>query len=241
LKNVIKTVIDEARCGFLIAGVGGAGTATAYGSNKAVYVSKFADVPNIVEQHKHHRWQLDRGQLEQYGIGACLNPSITWWEHTEIKSRRLSFISVNDRLTLSILICEDLSRQDPVADIIRAVGPNLVVALLMDGPQLSGRWPAHYATVFADDPGSSVLTFTSIGMTQLCRPKEKPKSRVVGLWKDKLQGFREIILPEHSHALVLSLTIEEAPEWTADGRSEDGSASYLKLNGIHPIEAVSGP
>jgi len=33
------------------------------------------------------------------------------------------------------LVCEDLARPDPVANIVRAVGPNLVIALLMDGPQ----------------------------------------------------------------------------------------------------------
>ena len=116
------------------------------------------------------------------------------------------------------------------------MGPNLVVALLMDGPQLSGRWPAHYATIFADDPGSSVLTFTSLGMTQLSRPPDKPLSRVVGLWKDKFQGFRQIDLPIDASALVLSLTIENGTEWTADGRSDFRESSYLKLNGIHPVE-----
>jgi hypothetical protein len=31
--------------------------------------------------------------------------------------------------TWSVLICEDLARQDPAADLIRAVGPNLLIAL----------------------------------------------------------------------------------------------------------------
>jgi hypothetical protein len=30
------------------------------------------------------------------------------------------------------LICEDLARPDPVAEIVRTVGPNLVIALLME-------------------------------------------------------------------------------------------------------------
>jgi 5-methylcytosine-specific restriction enzyme A len=64
---------------------------------------------------------------------------------------------------------------------MRSVGPNLVVALLMDGPQLTARWPARYASVLADDPGSSVLTLTSLGMclrsrstTAPAAPKEFP-------------------------------------------------------------------
>jgi len=52
---------------------------------------------------------------------------------------------------LTVLICEDLARLDPVNDLVRAVGPNLVMSLLMDGPQLTTRWPARYATVLADD------------------------------------------------------------------------------------------
>lgn len=69
-----------------------------------------------------------------------------------------------------MLVCEDLARQDPAADLIRAVGPNLLIALLMDGPQLSGRWPARYASVLAEDPGTSVLTLTSLGMAERSRP-----------------------------------------------------------------------
>jgi hypothetical protein len=49
---------------------------------------------------------------------------------------------------------------------MNAIGPNLVIALLMDGPQLENRWPARYATVLAEDPGSAVLTVTSLGMVR---------------------------------------------------------------------------
>ena len=48
---------------------------------------------------------------------------------------------------------------------LRAVGPNLIIALLADGPQIASRWPGRYAAAFADDPGSSVLTLTSAGMS----------------------------------------------------------------------------
>ncbi len=50
----------------------------------------------------------------------------------------------------------------PLRTVIRSVGPNLVIVLLMDGPQLVRRWPGKYATVLSDDPGSAVLTVTSL-------------------------------------------------------------------------------
>ena len=43
---------------------------------------------------------------------------------------------------------------------MHAIGPNLVFTLLMNGPQLKTRWPARYAKILADDPGSSVLSIT---------------------------------------------------------------------------------
>lgn len=39
----------------------------------------------------------------------------------------------------------------PVAGLLRSVSPNLIVALLMDGPQPKKRWPNRYASVLADD------------------------------------------------------------------------------------------
>src|SRR5687768_17746605 len=41
------------------------------------------------------------------------------------------------------LICEDLARQDPIAELVRHVGPTLVVTILMDGPQLKNRSEEH--------------------------------------------------------------------------------------------------
>ena len=63
---------------------------------------------------------------------------------------------IRETATLSVLICEDLARYDPVLTVMNAIGPNLVIALLMDGPQLERRWCGRYATALADDPGSSV-------------------------------------------------------------------------------------
>jgi hypothetical protein len=107
------------------------------------------------------------------------------------------------------------------------------------GPQLKARWSGRYATVLADDPGSSVLTLTSLGMATLCRPfGTHTPSRNIALWKDpKTGGPHEITLPEGAAAIVLTISAEFAEEWSADGRSDGGSTGYPTLTGIHPVYA----
>lgn len=190
------------------------------------------------EQDKHHRWLLDKRQIVQYGLGGTLDPRRSWWEYMRLQPRKLSFFAMRPWLTLCALICEDLARQDPVTEILRAVGPNLVIALLMDGPQLASRWSARYATVLADDPGSSVLTLTSIGMSQLSRPPYSggEKSRIIELWKDAVTGAPIAIeLPNKAEAVVLSLVAEHREEWTADGRSDGAASGYPVFGGAHPV------
>lgn len=192
-----------------------------------------------ITQEKHHRWRLDRQQIRQYGIGTRLDPTKTWWEDALIGKRALWFVGLNHWLTASVLICEDLARQEPVSEVVRAVGPNLVIALLMDGPQLGTRWPARYATVLADDPGCSVLTVTSLGMARMSRSEDgEHGSRVVALWKDDKDGRNvPITLPEDAEAVVLSLACETKAEWTADGRSGPGRAFYPTLVGINAVSS----
>ena len=57
-------------------------------------------------------------------------------------------IERGDGYTIASLVCEDLAHIDEVIDAIRLVGPTLLVALLLDGPQLSSRWAARYASVW---------------------------------------------------------------------------------------------
>src|SRR4029077_8941218 len=121
-------------------------------------------------QHKHHRWCLDADQIQQYHLGPRLLPSKRWWEAIDIPERTRLFIRAAENLTVCPVICEDLARIDPAADSVHAVGPELVVALLLDGPQLDTRWPARYASVLAGDPGSSGLSVTSLGMALRSRP-----------------------------------------------------------------------
>lgn len=175
-------------------------------------------------QAKHHRWCLDRNQIVNYQLGGRLHASRQCWENIELPPRVLHFVTLN-RLTWSVLICEDLARQDPAADLIRAVGPNLLIALLMDGPQLSGR-SSRYASVLAEDPGTSVLTLTSLGMAERSRPvlpasgRRTERSRVVALWRDSVSGEVEISLDPGDDACVLSLECRITEEFCADGRGD---------------------
>jgi hypothetical protein len=229
-----RAVLQEGA--FLISGVGKSSTRLKFpGSNSLVFDVPIESKRVSLRQYKHHRWKLDENQIRQYGLGTELDPRTAWWEHVALEPRTLAFVSMRPWLTISALICEDLARQDPVAELVRAVGPNLVIALLMDAPQLVSRWPARYATVLADDPGSSVLTLTSLGMADLSKPFNiQSRPRVIALWKDAVTGIPvEIELPNDRTAAVLNLTVKQLEEYTADGRSDGGATGYPTLSGVH--------
>jgi hypothetical protein len=230
----IRERLQTQRRTFLIGGVGEKSASEQHGRNE---VRVHIPAQQIIIQAKHHRWKLDRSQIVQYGIGSQLHPGRAWWEHIGLENRRLSFISLLPWLTISVLVCEDLARPDPVGDLLRAVGPNLVIALLMDAPQLKERWPGRYAMVLADDPGSSVLSVTSLGMSYLSRPTNNAtrRSRVIALWKDpESTAPVEIDLPEGQHGAVLSLSVSDRIKWSADGRSVN--VGTPTLSGVHFVE-----
>jgi hypothetical protein len=191
-----------------------------------------------VVQRKHHRWCLDRNQILQYGLGGVMPASRDCWELTDLGPRSLSFMTLGSWMTLTALICEDLARQDPVSEIVRAIGPNLVVALLMDGPQLKGRWSSRYASVLAEDPGSSVLTLTSLGMAALSRPLAPAdrRSGVIGLWRDVKYGEKELELQEGHTAAVLSLSRDSIEEFSADGRGDHSTSHFPVFAGFHALK-----
>ncbi len=83
------------------------------------------------------------------------------------------------------------------------MGPNFVVCLLLDGPQLSNRWPGKYAAVLADDPGSSVLSLTALGMTLRATGLGHPPSREVALWSEPGQGSETLILDDGAAGIVI--------------------------------------
>jgi hypothetical protein len=121
--------------------------------------------------------------------------------------------------------------------VIRSIGPNLVVALLLDGPQLVTRWPSRYATILTEDPGSSVLTLSAKGMVDRSKPSGVPKSNVVALWKDSEYGFKELCLQDDKDAILLSLKCVKNTEYTSDGRDDHGTSKVLVYK--HHIEISS--
>lgn len=177
-------------------------------------------------QEKHHRWRLDPSQINSYGLGSHLTAGVTWWEGVPLLSRSLNVFVFRSGSTLVPLICEDLARLEPVHELVRAIGPNLVIALLMDGPQVSKRWPGRYAMGLADDPGSSVLTLTSLGLVTRAseRATEEHKSRSVGLWRDQTGDTRQLQLDGGASAILLSLSGQRTIERTIDGRNDNASA-----------------
>ena len=218
----------------VIGGEHAIGTEQGPSTNTAVVAIPQGSTVTMQRQHKHHRWQLSRSQINWYGLG--LDPAKFYWEYMELKPRRLHFWCLNSWLAFSVLICEDLARQEPVAELVRAVGPNLVVALLMDGSQKSDRWSARYATVLADDPGCSVLTMSSVGMTTLGKGAATAEARQFALWKDQKTGLSPIKLELGAQAVLVRLKQETATEWTADGRDDGGVSGTLVLEGMHQLK-----
>ena len=213
-----------------------AGTPHGLGRNYA-YVTGTRDGASWAEvQHKHHRWSLDDKQIRQYHLERRLDPGRRWWEAIGVERRSLMFVTIDEFLTVCPLICEDLAQPDPVASIIREVGPSLVIGLLLDGPQLAERWPARYASVFADDPGCAVLTLTSLGMAQRSLPPGFAPSRSVALWKDAYSGIRELSLDEGAAGLAVTATFHHRFAMTADGRSVP--AAQLILEDVRQIRAT---
>lgn len=196
----------------------------------------------ISYRQKHHRWRLDRSQIQTYALGSSLDPNFGWWEDIDILSRSLDVYVLRGTTTVTTLICEDLARHDPCQELVRGIGPNLVFALLMDGPQLKARWPARYATVLAEDPGSSVLSFTSLGLiersnaTGLVDPCRK-----IGLWRDDRGETIELTIPTNAQALCLSLQSTRFEEHSLDGRSDGGASESWRLSGVQPVIATSSP
>jgi len=198
-------------------------TVQAAGSMPAGHFDRLSALPPLkFVQSKHHRWCLDPAQMRAYQLAGQITSLQDVWEGTQIWSRELHFVTLGSWMTWSVLICEDLARQDPAADLIRAVGPNLLIALLMDGPQLRGRWPSRYASVLAEDPGTSVLTLTSLGMAERSRPflqgtgQRAGPVRSIALWRDVESGEHEIILDAGDNACVLNLVCRTKSEFSAD-------------------------
>jgi len=191
-------------------------------------------------QSKHHRWSLEARQITQYHLGSILDPDHTWWEKIDVSNRTCVFTVVRWGASLAVLVCEDLARFDPVLPVINSVGPNLVIALLMDGPQLERRWPGRYATVLADDPGSAVLTLSSLGMIRRSTMPGAGDQRQIALWKQAGGSACELSLPSGDHALLLSLTTSPYGQTTMDRRHDDGGTRRFVLSGARGVRFDEG-
>jgi hypothetical protein len=190
-----------------------------------------------IRQNKHHRWSLDERQIYQYHLGGALHPHVRWWEAMDVPRRTIQFIELGDGITMVSLVCEDLAQIDDVAEVIRSVGPTVVVTPLLDGPQVTSRWAARYASVLADDPGSAVLTLTSFGMAQRCRPNGRDASAVVALWKDPVRGSREIPLEAGAQGVLLTVCGDRATRSSADGRSPVDNVTHYFDVAVHQVRA----
>jgi hypothetical protein len=191
-----------------------------------------------IRQNKHHRWSLDQNQIEQYHLGGALHPHIRWWEAMDVPRKSIQFVEVAE-LVLTALVCEDLAHNDDIAQLIRSVGPTVVINMLLDGPQLTSRWTARYASVLADDPGSAVLTLTSYGMVERSRPHDREASRVIALWKDPTRGVREIPLEPGAHAVLLTTSMDRAPRHSADGRWPVDNSTSCNGVAVRQVHAAS--
>lgn len=180
-------------------------------------------------QRKHHRWSLDDTQIGGYAHTPPPFKDTRWWESIQIHNRELYYYVFRKNSCLTTLICEDLARTDPCQSSIRSVGPNLLIALLMDGPQIKGRWPERYAMGLADDPGTSVLSVTSMGLIHRSNATYRKNSKTVALWKDCENSIKELNLHSRSFGLLLELACKDRIEETLDGRDDGGCAQVWTL------------
>jgi hypothetical protein len=230
----LEAALDEQAPILLVAGVREPTTTGGYGRNYLHFGVRTARGWERYQQDKHHRWYLDDSQLRQYGLTRSLDPTKLWWEAIDVRERTLNVIDLGHGVTAAPLICEDLARLDEVADLVRRIGPSLVVAVLLDGPQLRSRWTGRYAGILVDDPGSTVLTLTSYGMASRSRRPGAPPSRVVALWTNSTDGVREIELEPGAEAILLTASVDSRPLWTADGRHHEAVPS-LTLTDVRQL------
>jgi hypothetical protein len=216
----------------------------------SVYACTFVDYkPLPWFQDKHHRWKLERSQIARYQLGDRLDPNADWWERIDVSGRRCAFRVFRPGASLAALICEDLARIDPVQTVIRAVGPNLVIALLMDAAFSERRWSYRYASVLADDPGAAVLALTSLGPIRRSHSFQTgaQRSREIALWRDPHGATHFLELPKGAHALLLTLCATYKTHYTIDGRSDRshvdgfGGTLQLSLSGVHALTDPKNP
>ena len=172
---------------------------------------------------KHHRWRINKPQIESYQLENTLNTEYLWWEQINIFKREVKMSMFRHNSVFGIMICEDLARSDPCHEIFRALGANIVFGLLFDGPQIENRWPERYAKTLTEDPGTAVFTFTSQALIRRTNNyfKSDEDSWAIGLWQDEHGTRKEIKCEKGFHATVVSLKNQKGRDQTIDGRSNN--------------------
>ena len=231
----LEAELSESGVTFLFAGVRRRASAGGFGRNYIHLGIRTRDGWEHVEQDKHHRWCLDGPQIRQYHLTRSLDPSRLWWEAIELPARNVQVLDLGGGRTSVPLVCEDLARMDEVMELLRRIGPAIIIALLLDGPQVAGRWPCRYASILAEEPGSAVLTLTSFGMAARSRPPGMRRSRVVGHWHDRAGGPHEIELARGASGILITGTTLHRTVWTADGRRHEAGAPDLVLSSVDQL------
>ena len=190
------------------------------------------------EQDKHHRWLLDARQIDQYRLESSLDPRRRWCEAIAVPPQSLQIFDRGAGTATAVVICEDLARADDMAEAIRGIGPTTMFALLLDGPQIASRWSSRYASVLADDPGSTVIALTCLGMAVRSRPAGTTPSRSIALWKDAERGLKEIELRPDADAVLLITSETAETAWTADGRRHTEGTPRLVLEEVRQLHAA---
>lgn len=214
------------------------------GAFNALYYPQGREV-SYWTQYKRHRWMLETGQINSYHIGDRLHPNFRWWEAIDISDSSFWFWVFRPGASLVTLICEDLARLDSVQSIIRSVGPNLVIALLMDGAQKEDRWSGRYASILAEDPGSAVLSLTSLALLKRYGLRASgdaaPGSRTIGLWKGAEKKAMPVELAPDHQAVLLTICADREFNFTLDGRDDGGGTVNLHLAETHQIRVEKLP
>jgi hypothetical protein len=236
----LETLLARYRVSGLIAGVRGEPEQSGRLPRNWVHLGMSTDHAWAhIRQNKHHRWSLNEAQIDQYHLGAALHPHTRWSEDMDVPRRSLQFLESDHGVTFASVVCEDLAQIDEVADVMRSVGPTIVITPLLDGPQLSSRWAARYASVLADDPGSAVLTLTSYGMVRRCVPNGHTPSPVVALWRDPVRGTREIPLEPGAHGVLLTADGDLTVRRSGDGRHPVNNCTEFYDVSVHQVHAAN--
>ena len=142
---------------------------------------------------------------------------------------------------MSVLICEDLARPDPVGDVIQLSVriSSLLFSATAPRSQVAGRDATRASRGRSRILGSDSHKSRHVKAFPPGRPS-KDRSGVVALWRDAKTGTTEISLPDKYDAIVLNITVEYHEEWTADGRGDGKNSGYPVLSGYHLIDGTEG-